>query len=171
MRHNLRSLRYTPNPHELTNPMNMKLSHLPFLLAFFASCAASAFAGRPIILDPERANHTATLLSDGTVLLTGGVNENGSLDSGLTFDPAGRRQLVATNPMTSVRSEHTATLLPDGKVLVAGGELSSGQALKSSELYDPTTRTFTAIAKAMAIPRTQTHRQFASQRPSIIGRR
>jgi hypothetical protein len=41
--------------------------------------------------------------------------------------------------MTGVRSNHTSTTLADGKVLVTGGELSNGQLLKSSELYDPAT--------------------------------
>ena len=57
--------------------------------------------------------------------------------------------------MTSVRANHTSTSLTDGKVLVAGGELSNGQLLKNSELYDPATGLFTAITKAMSIPRSK----------------
>lgn len=44
--------------------------------------------------------------------------------------------------MTTGRAAHTATLLPDGKVLVAGG-FSGGTNLTSTELFDPTTQTFT----------------------------
>lgn len=45
-------------------------------------------------------------------------------------------------PMRDGRIVPTATSLPDGRVLVAGGWLSFGQLLRSAELYDPTTGTF-----------------------------
>ena len=89
-----------------------------------------------------RKNQTATLLPNGTVLVTGGI----SSDSGLTnsaelYDPA-TGMWKATGAMLSKRIEHTATLLPSGKVLVVGGW--NGSYLSSAELYDPVTGTWTA---------------------------
>src|SRR6266568_5372272 len=43
--------------------------------------------------------------------------------------------------MSQFRKLHTATLLPNGKVLVAGGSPLAQAA--TSELYDPTTQTWT----------------------------
>jgi hypothetical protein len=69
--------------------------------------------------------HTATLLPDGKVLVTGGVT-NYAAPSYLTtataecYDPNNGKWL-ACSAMSRVRALHTATLLPNGKVLVAGG--------------------------------------------------
>jgi hypothetical protein len=93
-----------------------------------------------------RSEHTATLLPDGRVLVTGGYGADasaGGLDEPLAsaelFDPASGTW-SATASMVAVRREHTATLLPDGRVLVAsgtGGSLTGGPVLASAELYDP----------------------------------
>jgi len=45
--------------------------------------------------------------------------------------------------MNVARGAHTATLLQSGLVLVAGGLDSSGNALSSAELFDPSTGAFT----------------------------
>ena len=68
-----------------------------------------------------RADHTATLLPDGRVLITGGMVENGVfLESMEIFDPKTGRFSQAGN-MASKRVGHSATLLPNGKILIAGG--------------------------------------------------
>jgi IPT/TIG domain/Galactose oxidase, central domain/Kelch motif len=75
-------------------------------------------------------SHTATLMSDGKVLVTGSNNSN----SAEIFDPV-TRSWALTNFMTDRRYQHTATLLPNGKVMVAGGLGSA--ILASADLYDP----------------------------------
>src|SRR3954462_9444507 len=44
--------------------------------------------------------------------------------------------------MMQARSGHSATLLPDGKVLIAGGMVRNGEFLRTAELYDPATKSF-----------------------------
>lgn len=93
-----------------------------------------------------RHGHTATLLDDGKVLVTGGVGGNGLLASAELYDPLSGTW-TATGPMLNGRVLHTATLLPDGRVLVAGSFASGDPTpitLASAELYDPVSRSWTA---------------------------
>lgn len=76
-----------------------------------------------------RADHTATLLPDGRVLIVGGRNPQsrfGERTSAEIWDPATEAS-TATGSLEHGRSSHTATLLPDGRVLVVGGMASSIQ--------------------------------------------
>jgi subtilisin family serine protease len=86
-----------------------------------------------------RSHHTATLLQDGRVLIVGGLNEAGELNSAEIYDP-GAGIFSLTGSMPAPRSGHTATLLPDGRVLIVGGNAST-----SVDVYDPATGTFTSI--------------------------
>ena len=54
--------------------------------------------------------------------------------------------------MNSDRAGHTATLLGNGKVLLAGG-FDGTQALKTAEVYDPSSNTFTATSSDMTSER------------------
>ena len=83
--------------------------------------------------------HTATLLSNGKVLVAGGDGANSSAE---LFDPS-VETFSSTGSMLEGRDSFTATLLNNGKVLVAGGRGLSNSPLASAELYDPGTGTFT----------------------------
>src|SRR5262245_14830947 len=91
-------------------------------------------------LNDARAGHTATTLEDGTILIVGGENRSGVLDSAEIFDPAASSS-ISTGSMLSRRVDHTATLLSDGRVLVTGGRRGR-TILQSTEIYDPATRSF-----------------------------
>jgi uncharacterized repeat protein (TIGR03803 family) len=80
--------------------------------------------------------HTATSLTNGTVLIAGGIiyNTNGvSADTNACelYDPASGTSSL-TDPMQRSRHSHRSTLLANGQVLITGG---GGDA--SSEVYDP----------------------------------
>ena len=77
--------------------------------------------------------HTATLLPDGRVLVSGGHNGIRHLASAEIYDPA-LGTWSPTGSMSTARYCHTATLLPDGRVLVSGGYPT---ATGSAEIYDP----------------------------------
>ena len=94
-----------------------------------------------------RYNHTATLLSDGRVLVTGGWNsliDPPPTASAELYDPVSGTW-SATSHMITPRLSHTATLLVDGRVLVTGG-WRDGDPLGPAEVYDPDTETWTATA-------------------------
>jgi hypothetical protein len=97
-------------------------------------------------LNEARTYHTATLLSDGRVLVVGGLDSGGiSLPSAELYDPS-NGSWTATGRLIDARVNHTATLLPDGKVLVVGGNPTpeSPAFLASAELYDPSSGSWTA---------------------------
>src|SRR5437867_2486212 len=104
-------------------------------------------------LNQPRAEHTATLLANGTVLIAGGRDAAGQpLASPEVYDPTTRTFSLAPSALVVPRQDHTATLLPDRRVLVAGGSNASG-ALDSAELYDPTAGTVSP-AGPLSVPRT-----------------
>ncbi len=99
-----------------------------------------------------RRNHTATLLRDGRVLVTGGTDAGGTLQSSAeVYNPATAAWSPAGN-MTTARGYHSATLLEDDRVLIAGGGGADRASSSSAELFDPASGTFAAAA-SMAQPR------------------
>ena len=107
----------------------------------------------------NRFAHTATLLSDGTVLVAGGLYSPTGISqyavaSSEIYDPVSGAW-TGTGSLNAARCAHTATLLTSGKVLVTGGGNlveASGPILASTELYDRTSGTWTTAA-SLSTPR------------------
>jgi hypothetical protein len=95
-------------------------------------------------LNTARAQHTATLLQNGMVLVAGESHATPfptALASAELYDPESGAW-TATGSLNSARDNHTATLLQNGMVLIAGGYPDI--TLVSAELYDPASGTWTA---------------------------
>ncbi len=84
-----------------------------------------------------RERHTATLLSDGRVLIAGGIRDfwEGIYATAELYDPT-TGAFGPTGSMTTTRAWHTATLLADGRVLVTGGSDGS-ETLASADVFVP----------------------------------
>ena len=109
-----------------------------------------------------RVGFAATRLPDGRVLVEGGVNNTTRVKTAEIYDPATGTWFI-TASMKQPRSAHSAILLRDGKVLVSGGNMDRTPCtgtdptacvttLATSEIYNPSTGTWTAVGE-MTIPR------------------
>lgn len=110
------------------------------------------FTTLPVTMQHARSTHTATLMSDGKVLLLGGYDETETMRStGDLYDPV-TGTVTSISAMSEARTQHSATLLADGRVFVVGGSSkfdlsdvlgSLAEAKKTSEVYDPVSNGWT----------------------------
>lgn len=124
-------------------------------------------------LNAARGQHTATLMTDGRVLVVGGTDGQGLMADSELFDPVANAWEVARNisptpneglmmdptgQFPTARQLHTAVALQDGRVLIAGGlgvERMSAQAgaqpqpvfepMKTAYVFNPASNTFTPV--------------------------
>jgi hypothetical protein len=110
---------------------------------------ASAWGKGPSITI-GRSSHTATLLSDGRVLVAGGFSGGVPLQSAEIYNPATKvwatmnGAVACTSKMCYARGGHTATLIDrgsnNGKVLLCGGQTAANYKTSISstcETFDP----------------------------------
>src|SRR6476469_3667883 len=104
---------------------------LVFLAASLGSTAVATAqsAGRftPTgTMTAPRAEHSATLLPDGRVLIAGGESSNPSILASVEIYDPDAGTFRAAGSMITARRMHTATLLPDDRILIVGGYGASG---------------------------------------------
>jgi hypothetical protein len=105
-----------------------------------------------------RYDHAAALIAGGRVFVTGGatrppmgISPHGAQPAQLPaaiYDPSSDRWTGAATPQFDRPVYPTATLLRNGRVLVVGGQYmynSPDQRAETSELYDPTANTWSAV--------------------------
>jgi hypothetical protein len=114
-----------------------------------------------------RNQHSATLLSNGKVLLAAGSTDTSPLRTAELFDPVAN-SFTLTGAMKTARKSHTATLLSSNLVMVAGGKSATGY-LKSAEIYDPGTGTFRTIASLNTVRALDTATLLNDQTTLIVG--
>jgi N-acetylneuraminic acid mutarotase len=137
-------------------------------------------------MNEARALHTATLLQDGKVLVTGGGTPNMSgptlsgtgespaptpppLNSAELYDPA-TGTWTETGTMEAGLAFHTANLLQDGRVLVVGAEQTSDTSGRMvAQLYDPSSGTFTSTGTPSELRALQTATTLSDGRVLIVG--
>lgn len=106
-------------------------------------------------LSAARIGHTATLLDNGDVLVSGGSQSvlNGPVRTSEVYHPDSKHWTTMDSSMTTGHTWHTATRLPSGEVLVAGGWGNDNlDTTRIAELYDRNTDTWIETA-SMNAPR------------------
>ncbi len=110
-------------------------------LVFLTSTPPGTFAGTGSLASGRTA-HSATLLPDGRVFVTGGYEVEDSpgnpefVPSAEIYDPATGAWTAAATPSVA-RKNHTASVLRNGRVLVVGGYGPGDTPVSSVEIYDP----------------------------------
>ena len=158
----------------------MKYKHQVIRSRFFClvgcllgSCLAAeaAFWSTNDSLVTGRYNHTATLLANGKVFVSGGTSSGGYLASTEVYDPLGAKWSAGPN-MSTNRELHTATLLQNGKVLIAGGYAQVGffqVTYASAEIYDPVTGTSTPTGSMLVDRASHTATLLANGKVLVTG--
>ena len=100
-------------------------------MVFTVACGGGVADSGVGSLAQGRWSHSATILEDGRVLVTGGHGtSSNALTSAEVYDPSTNAWSSAGDMADKHPEGHTTTLLPNGKVLVIGGK-------KAPEVYDP----------------------------------
>jgi Galactose oxidase, central domain/Kelch motif len=131
-------------------------------------------------MNASRQDHTATLLPNGEVLITGGfsgsqfpVASGGFLSSAELFDPA-TQTFSYTGSMLNGREDASAVLIQgcncseDGMVLIQGGQ-QDFTVLQEAELYDPSSGGFSMAATPTSGREDHTATMLANGKVLVVG--
>jgi hypothetical protein len=111
---------------------------------------AGTFSQTTGSLANARELHAASLLADGKVVVTGGLDSTGNaLATAEVFDPTSETFTATKGTMGTARDLHTSTTLKDGTILVIGGDDGTGP-LATAEVYDPVAGTFSPTGSMAA---------------------
>jgi len=142
----------------------------------FIGTATISVTASTLALNSSRYEHSATLLNNGSVLIAGGVScaSAGScvyLNSAELYNP-GSGTITYTGSLAFARSA-PAVLLGNGKVLIAGGYScdTNGNcaSLKSTEIYDPSSSSFSSAGNMTSDRYGHTMTLLASGKVLIVG--
>jgi PKD repeat protein len=95
-----------------------------------------------------RYSHTAVVLTNGFVLVAGGISNSVTLASSELYNPAAGTW-TSTGNLNTPRSSASAFLLTNGTVLVVGGQGTNNATLSSAEIYNPGTGLWRYTASPM----------------------
>jgi hypothetical protein len=132
----------------------LNASGVALLTAEVYNPSTGIFTATANTMSVQRAQHTATPLSDGRVLIVGGAANGGGTASAEIYDPLTNAFTPAAN-MAGTRWYHSATLLNDGRVLVVGGNTTPPFVMPNGEVYNPISNTWTPTSGATQALRAQ----------------
>lgn len=93
-----------------------------------------------------RSNHTATLLTDGQVLICGGVSAKDTVANEAQLWNYKTKTVAPIATLSIARQKHQAQLLADGNVLITGGVDNNNVQVSANELFNPETKSFSVTS-------------------------
>src|SRR5262245_56879588 len=92
---------------------------------------------KPRFAIAARVYHTATLMTEGLVLIAGGLSGDGDATRTAEIWDFRTKQVTKRLKLSTARYGQTSRLLADGRVLLSGGSDKKGARLETGEIFDP----------------------------------
>jgi YD repeat-containing protein len=93
-----------------------------------------------------RSRHTANLLTNGELLIAGGLNSKGETVATADLWNTADGSISHVDAFSTPRRNHSATLMPDGDVLLWGGMDASGAPVNTGEVFSSSSGKFNSVA-------------------------